>query len=396
MRRGELWRHHDFLRLWGAQTISQFGTQITLLALPLAAILTLDASAFEVSLLGALEYAPFLLLTLPAGVWADRLRRKPLLIAADIVRGLVLLTVPVAWALDVLTLWQLYAVGFVTGTFTVVFDVAYVPYVATLVPRKELGDANAKMEISRSAAQTAGPGLAGALVELVTAPFALAFDAVSYLVPVSERPSGRRELAEGFRFVFANTLLRPITACTALSNLFGTAVWGPLLLVYAVRELDLSAGTIGAALTLGNLGVLAGAFAVGAINRRLGIGRTITVSSLLFGPPVLLVPLAPQDSAVPWIVAAFAVAGFGGVVYNVSIRTLLQSVTPNRMLGRATALLRAIVWGVIPVGTLLGGALATAIGVHEAIWVGAVGAACASLPILLSQVPRLRAIPAEA
>ena len=411
MRRGELWRHHDFLRLWGAQTISQFGTQITLLALPLAAILTLDASAFEVSLLGALEYAPFLLLTLPAGVWADRLRRKPLLIAADIVRGLVLLTVPVAWALDVLTLWQLYAVGFVTGTFTVVFDVAYVPYVATLVPRKELGDANAKMEISRSAAQTAGPGLAGALVELVTAPFALAFDAVSYLVsgllvgriraaeelvPVSERPSGRRELAEGFRFVFANTLLRPITACTALSNLFGTAVWGPLLLVYAVRELDVSAGTIGAALTLGNFGVLAGAFAVGAINRRLGIGRTITVSSLLFGPPVLLVPLAPQDSAVPWIVAAFAVAGFGGVVYNVSIRTLLQSVTPNRMLGRATALLRAIVWGVIPVGTLLGGALATAIGVHEAIWVGAVGAACASLPILLSQVPRLRAIPAEA
>jgi MFS family permease len=408
---GGLWGHADFLRLWGAQTISQFGSQITLLALPLAAIVTLDASAFEASVLGALEYAPFLLLTLPAGVWVDRLRRRPLLVAADLARAIVLASVPLAWALDALTLWQLYFVGFVTGTLTVVFDVAYVPYVAVLVPREQLVDANSKVEISRSAAQTAGPGIAGALVQLVTAPYALAVDAISFLLsgllvtriraeevlePTSEAPSGRRELAEGLRYVLGHPILRPIMACTALSNFFGTAIWGPILLVYAVRELELSAGTIGVAFTLGNLGVLAGAFLVTRITRRFGLGPTIAGSALLFGPPVLLVPLAPQESAVPWIVAAFAITGFGGVVYNVSIRSLLQAVTPNRLLGRATAVGRTIVWGVIPLGTLAGGALASTVGVHEAIWIGAAGAACAALPILLSRVPRLVDVPAQA
>jgi MFS family permease len=404
-----LWLHGDFLRLWGAQTISQFGTQITLLALPLAAIITLDATPFEVSLLAALEYAPFLLLTLPAGVWVDRLRRRPLLVVADMARGLALASVPIAWALDALTIWQLYGVGLAMGALTVVFDIAYVPYVASLVAREQLGDANAKMEISRSAAQTAGPGLAGALVELFTAPFALAVDAVSFLVsgvlvsriraeeelvPALDKPSGRRELAEGLRYVLGHPLFRPIMTCTALSNFFGTAVWGPLLLVYAVRELELSAGTIGGALTIGNFGVLAGALTVNRINRRLGIGPTITVSALLFGPPILLVPLAPQDEPLPWLVAAFAITGFGGVVYNVSIRTLLQSVTPNRLLGRATSVARTIVWGVIPLGTLLGGVAAQLIGVHEAIWIGAAGAALAAVPILVSRVPRLVELPA--
>lgn len=407
---GPLWRSGDFLRLWGAQTVSQLGSQVTLLALPLAAIVTLEASALEASVLAALEYAPFLLLTLPAGVWVDRLRRRPLLVAADVARAIVLASVPLAWALDALTLWQLYAVGFTTGALTVVFDVAYVPYVASLVPREHLLDANSKLEVSRSAAQTAGPGVAGLLVELVTAPFALAVDAVSFMLAallvarirtdetldLARRASDLRELGDGLRYVLGHSTFRPIMACTALSNFFGTVVWGPVLLVYAVRELGLSAGTIGAAFTLGNVGVLAGAISVGRIARRLGLGPTIAGSALLFGPPVLLVPLAPQDSAVPWIVAAFAVTGFGGVVYNVSIRSLFQTLTPNRLLGRATAVARTIVWGVIPLGTLAGGALASAIGVHEAIWVGAAGAACAALPILVSRVPRLVDVPTQA
>lgn len=407
---GGLWLNADFLHLWGAQTISQFGTQITLLALPLAAILTLEASPLEASILGALEYAPFLALTLVAGVWVDRVRRRPLLVAADLVRAIVLASVPVAWALDVLTMWQLYAVGLAVGSMTVVFDVAYVPYVASLVERRQLGDANSKVEISRSAAQTSGPAIAGGLVELLTAPYALLADAVSFVASavllgrirteeveaVAERKPGRRELADGVRYVFGSRLFRPIMACTALSNFFGQAIWGPLLLVYAVRELDLGPGTIGLVLTIGSVGVLAGALAVGRILRLLPIGPTIALSAVLFGPPVLLVPLAPQTSAEPWLVAAFAITGFGGVVYNVSTRTLFQSLTPNRMLGRATAVVRTVVWGVIPLGALLGGVLAEVIGLREAIWVGASGATFAALPVLLSPIPRLRELPGDA
>jgi MFS family permease len=409
--RGGLWRHPDFLRLWGAQTTSQFGSQITLLALPLAAIISLEASVFEVAVLGALEYAPFLLLTLPAGVWVDRVRRRPLLIAADVARALVIASVPVAWAFDVLTIWQLFVVGFAAGAFTVVFDVAYVPYVASLVSREQLIDANSKVEISRSAAQTAGPGIAGALVELVTAPFALVADAVSFAVSAllawrirapedapgpegsAEAASGRRELVEGLRYVFGHRYLRPIIACTALSNFFGSAIWGPLLLLYGVRVLELDAGTIGFVLAVANVGVVAGAFAAAPVARRLGPGPTIAASAVFFGPIVLLIPLAPRSAPVPFLIAALAVTGFGGVIYNVSIRTFVQSITPNRLLGRATSVTRTVVWGVIPLGTLLGGALATAIGIHGAIWVGAIGATFASVPVLLSRVRSLRELP---
>jgi predicted MFS family arabinose efflux permease len=406
--KGGLWRRADFLRLWGAHTISQFGTQITLLAMPLAAIVSLDATPFEVALLGALEYAPFLLLTLPAGVWVDRVRRRPLLIAADVGRALVLVTVPLAWAFDVLTIWQLLAVGFAMGTFTVVFDVAYVPYIATLVERHSLVDANSKMEITRSAAQAAGPGLGGALVQLFGAPFALAADAVSFVVsgllawrirtpeeqPETE-PAGRstrRELGEGLRYVVHHPLFRPIMATTAASNFFGAAVWGPLLLLYGVRVLELDPARIGLVLAIGNVGVIAGAFAVRPITELLGIGRTIAAASILFGPVVLLIPLAPKSQPEPLLIAGLAITGFGGVVFNVAIRSLVQAITPNRLLGRTTAVVRMIVWGVIPVGTLLGGVIASTVGISAAIWAGAIGASLAALPVLLSQVPSVTSV----
>ena len=267
-------------------------------------------------------------------------------------------------------------------------------------------DANSKMEITRSTAQAAGPGLGGALVQLLGAPVALAADAISFVVsgllaariqapeelPATEGDaarSTRRELAEGLRYVVHHPYFRPIMATTAASNFFGSAIWGPLLLLYGVRVLEMDAATIGLVLALGNLGVLAGAFAVRPISAVLGIGRTIAASAVLFGPVVLLVPLAPKSQPVPLLVASLAVAGFGGVVFNVTIRTLVQSITPNRLLGRTTSVVRMIVWGVIPLGTLLGGALASTIGIRGAIWVGAVGASLASLPVLLSQVPSL-------
>lgn len=176
-----LWRHPDFLRLWSAQTVSQFGSQVSQLALPLAAILVLDSSAFEVALLGTVEFLPFLLFALPAGVWVDRLRRKPILVLGDLGRALALGSIPIAYAFDTLTIWQLYAVGFLVGVGTVFFDVAYQSYLRSLVERSQLVDGNSKLEISRSGAALAGPGLAGVLIGAITAPFAILIDAVSFV-----------------------------------------------------------------------------------------------------------------------------------------------------------------------------------------------------------------------
>ena len=200
---GGLWRHGDFLKLWSAETVSQFGTQIGILALPLVAILELGASPFEVAALGTVEFLPFLL-HLPAGVWVDRLPRRPILIAGDLGRFVLLATVPIAFVADALSIWQLYMVGFLVGICTVFFDVAYMAYVPWLVERDQIIDGNSKLEISRSAAQVGGPGLAGGLVQIFTAPFAVLIDAISYLGSGlfvlgirrhEETPPGRRSTA---------------------------------------------------------------------------------------------------------------------------------------------------------------------------------------------------------
>jgi hypothetical protein len=229
------------MRLWSAQTISQFGSQVTLLALPLAAIVLLDASAFEVAVLSAVEGAPWLLFSLPIGAWVDRVLWKPILVAADVGRAPVLLSVPLAYGLDALTIWQLYAVGFATGVLTVFFDVAYQSYLPSLVERSKLEEGNSKLEISRSGAQLAGPGFAGALVDLLTAPVAILFDALSFLgsaawlarIEREERLEARGvkrarlivEIREGLRFVARNPYLRPSMAYVAAFNFFSNVIF---------------------------------------------------------------------------------------------------------------------------------------------------------------------------
>jgi MFS family permease len=304
--RGGLWRQPDFLRLWSAQTISQLGSQISALALPLAAILVLDASAFEVALLGTIEFLPFLLFALPAGVWVDRLRRKPILVAADLIRGGLLASIPLAYALDALTLGQLYVVGFGTGVCTVFFDVAYQSYLPSLVDRASLVEGNSKLEVSRSGAQLAGPGLAGVLVGAFTAPYAILADAVSFVVSallvvrirceeaVPERtakPSMRRELVEGLRYLLGHRFWRPIAITVAISNFFNTLAFS-IFLVYLVRDLELSAQVIGIVLAVSNVGWLAGAVAARRVSDRLGVGPTLVAAPLLFGPGLLLIPAA--------------------------------------------------------------------------------------------------------
>jgi len=397
-RPGGLWRHRDFLSLWGAETISQFGTQVSLLALPLVAIIVLDESAFKVAALTSVEFMPFLLFTLPAGVWVDRLRRKPILVLGNVGRAVALLSVPIIYWVGGLTIWQLYVVGFAVGTCTVFFDVAYQSYIPALVGREDVVEANSKLEISRAAANIAGPGMAGGLIALLTAPVAVLVDAVSYAIsavllfgirkqeeapPRAERRSLRDELGEGLRYVFRNPYQRTMVVMTALSNFFGQVVFS-ILLVYAVRELDLSAGTIGIALAIGNLGTLASALTAKRIGERLGVGRTILLASCLFGPGTLLIAFAPEAYALPLIVLAMMVIGFGGILYNVTAISLIQAITPDRILGRANASRRFVVWGVVPLGGFTGGALASTIGLRETMVVGALGGLLTIVPILVS------------
>ena len=401
--RGGLWRHPDFLRLWSAQTISQFGSQISALALPLAAILVLDASAFEVALLGTVEFLPFLLFALPAGVWVDRLRRKPILVVADVIRAGLLASIPLVYAFDALTMWQLYLVGFGTGVCTVFFDVAYQSYLPSLVERASLVEGNSKLEVSRSGAQLAGPGLAGLLVGAITAPYAILADAVSFVASAvlvlrirgteilperTGRPSMRMELGEGLRYLLGHRFWRPIAITVAISNFFSTLTFS-IFLVYLARDLELSAQVIGVVLAVSNVGWLLGAVGANRVSNRLGVGPTLVGAPLLFGPGLLLIPAAPQSQPIPFIVGGLILATFGGIVFNVTGLSFQQAVVPDRMLGRLNATRRFIVWGVIPLGSFTGGVLASQIGLRETLWAGAIGGTLSFIPLLISPVRSL-------
>ncbi len=407
---GGLWRHSDFLKLWSAETISQFGTQVSQLAIPLAAIIVLDATPFEVAALGTIVFLPFIFFALPAGVWVDRLPRRPILVAGDLGRAALLATIPLAYLLDSLTIWQLYVVGFATGVCTVFFDVAYQSYLPSLVDRTQLVEGNSKLEISRSAAQIGGPGLGGILVGLLTAPYAILVDALSFVGSglfifrirkveehhvtreAAQRPSMWSEAKEGLGYVIRNRYLRAIAACTGSSNFFASVGFS-IFLVYAVRELDLSPAVIGLVAAVGNVGSLVAALTATRISARLGVGPTIVSSAFLFGPFFFLIPLAPTDAAVPFLVAAQLGVGFAVVAYNITQVSFRQAICPERLQGRMNAVMRFVVWGTIPFGTLLGGLLATWIGLRETLFVSAIGVWLAFLPVLLSPVRALREMP---
>lgn len=413
-RRASLWRHADFAKLWSAQTISQFGTQVSLLAIPLVAALHLDVSPFEFGLLTTVEFLPFVLISLPAGVWVDRLQRRPILILADIGRGLALLSIPIAFAFDALTIWQLYVVGFAAGCMTVFFDVAYMSYLPSLVGRNQLLEGNAKLEMSRSAAQIAGPGMSGFLIGLLSAPLAIVLDSISYFVSgaflvairrreqppegaavgaIGKRAGMRSEIAEGLRYVAGHPYLRNIAATTATSNLFSNVAFA-ILVLYLVRAFGLSAEEIGLAFSIGSVGFLVGAVLANPIGSRLGVGPTIILSAVIFGPSALPVALATRELALPLLALSGFIGGFGGAVYNINQVSLRQAITPVRLQGRMNATMRFVVWGTIPLGATIGGLLGSVIGLRETILVGAIGGLFAFLPVLLSPVRRVIEMPA--
>jgi MFS family permease len=396
------------MKLWIGQTISEFGTPVSQIAIPWIAIKNLDESAFVVASLTTVQFLPFLIFTLPAGVWVDRVSRRMVLIVGDLGRAVLLATIPVAYAFDALTLGQLYAVAFLVGILTVFFDVAYQSYLPDLVARDQLVEGNSKLQVTVSAAQGAGPAIGGGLIQAFTAPYAIAVDAISFVFSgafsgavkkredVHARTEGARrsmwaDLKEGLSYVLRHPYLRPQAMCTSISNFFGSMSFA-ILLVFAAREWGMSAGVVGIGLGLGSLGWLLGALFVRRLQARLGVGNTTLVACVLFGLPFLVIPFAPHSFPLPFLVVGIMIGGFGGVVYNVTQISLRQTITPERLQGRMNAVMRFIVWGALPLGSLVGGALASSIGLRDTLIVSGVGATFAILPIWFSPIRALREI----
>jgi MFS family permease len=392
------------------------GSQVTLIAVPYIALTMLHASVFQVSLLAAVEMLPFLLLTLPAGAWLDRVRRRPVLIAADFGRAVVLLSIPVAYVAGAMSIWQLFIVAFVTGTFSAFFDVADQSFLPALIDREDLVEGNGRLQVSYSAAQIGGPTLAGNLIQIVAAPLAIVADALSFFISggliglirkredkpdrmldAAGRPTSlRAEISSGLRYVLGNRYLRSIAGCTGTSNLFGAALFG-VFPVLIWRELNLPPAFFGTVVGLASFGFLAGAALSGRLPRRFGLGPTIIVSAALSSPAFLLLTLTPArlEWAAVTLFAGWSVLGFTQVVYNVAQISLRQSITPLAMQSRMNATMRFIVWGTIPIGSLMGGLLATLLPVRLALVIVALGS-FASVPwVLFSPLRSLREMPEE-
>ena len=407
---GGLWSNTDFLKLWTGQSISEFGSQVSALAIPWLAAVGLHASPFEFSVLGMLGFLPFILFALPAGVWVDRLRRRPILIAGDAARAVLLVYIPVAWALGVLDIWQLMALQFAIGIFTVFFDIAYQSYLPALVDREQLVEGNSKLQTTASAAQIGGPGLAGVLIGVLTAPYAIAFDAASFvlstafMLPIRKpehlpergegepRPKMLPELKEGVAYVVRHRHLKWIAVCTGTSNFFGQIAFS-IVILYMARTLHISSFWAGAVFAGFGVGSILGALTTTRLQKAVGVGPAIWLTAVVFSVSGLAFPLAPKSFPVPVLIVGTLVAGFGGMAYNISQVSLRQAITPARLQGRMNATMRWIVWGTIPLGTLAGGAIATAYGLRTALWVGGIGALFSFLPVLLSSVRSIREMP---
>ena len=405
-----LWRHSDFLHFWAADAVSETGSQITLLALPLLAAVALHASAGQMGLLTAAGTAPSLLFGLVAGVWVDRLRRRTLMLTADVARFLILLTIPIAWALGDMRFDLLYAVTFLNGTLRVFFNVSYMSYVPDLVGRERLLEANGKLGATASLAQVTGPALGGLLVGLLGAAYAILLDALSFLVSAgflkrirkpeakpnasSEHPPLLRGIGEGLHLVYRNATLRALllsASCTSLAGYIFMAVY----ILYMVDDLHLSSGAVGLVFGLGGLGALIGSLLAVPVARRFGVGPAVIGGRILFGLCGLPVPLAVlfPSIALPMVLAAEFSQWLTLLIADVNSMSLRQAITPDRLLGRVNATSTFLVGGAVPIGSLLGGALGELIGIKATLLVGIAGFMFAAVWVTFSPLRHLHEQP---
>jgi MFS family permease len=402
-----LWRNPDYFKLWSAQTVSMFGTEVTNLALPLTAVLTIRATPFQMGVLVAAERAPFLLFGLLVGVWVDRLRRRRLLLVCDVALALVLLSVPLAAALHRLSIGQLFAVAFVVGGFTLLFDIAYQTYLPLIIPREDLVEGNSRVEASRALAGITAPGIAGGLVQLFTAPVAILIDCASYLVSFlfislidhredAPASTARRpvlsEMADGLKVILAHPQLRLIAGSGATNNFF-ISIFTVVYLLYLVRELHLGAALIGLMVSIGTVGALLASMVAKRAQVRFGLGPSALGSSVVkaIGFGLVAVAGGPAPVLVATLVAGFFLVFFGLQVFNIDVISFRQQTTPPHLLGRVSATNRFLVWTPYVIGSIAAGGLA-AIGLRQAMAVTAVGMVAATLWLLPSQIRDLRQV----
>ncbi|TDC50077.1 MFS transporter [Jiangella ureilytica] len=393
-------RHRDFRLLLAGQATSQFGAQISGIAIPLLAVLTLGASALEAGLLAASSTLAFAVIGLPAGAWIDRCRRRPVLIAADLARALLLATIPLAAVLGVLTVPQLIAVALLTGVARVFFDVGYQSYLPAVIGRDRVLAGNSAMETVRASGQFAGPGLGGWLTGLLGGAAVVAVQVVTFLVsaaalaairtpepapaPVPGRVGRgrlRAEIRAGLAFVRRTPALRATAAASALSN-FCFAVAAAVSVIFMARTLDLSPAAIGLAVAAGSATVLAGAAATPWLSRRAGSARICWLALAVTGPFGLLVPLAePGWTAIAFLVAGLGAGELGQIVYAIASVSLRQQITPDELLGRVNATMRVLIMGAFPLGGVVGGLLGELAGPRATLWVCGALTLLAPLPL---------------
>jgi MFS family permease len=404
-----LWRQPDFVKLWGGQTVSLLGTQVTGLALSLTAAVLLRATPAEMGLIGSLNVLPFVFFGLPAGLLVDRVRRRPLMIAADLGRAVLLASVPVAFVLGRLSIPQLYVVSFGMGALSVAFRVAYGSYLPSVVSREDLADGNAKLALAEAIARVGGPGLAGALVQLLSAPIAILVDSASFLVSVASLRAIRaredsprttegggawRELREGLHAVFGQHLLRPLFFGTTLGNVAdGVVFQSGVVVLFFTRELHLEPATIGAVFAGLGIGGLLGALIASPARRALGLGSSILgclgLWSVGYGGMAFIAPspLAP-------LVAGLLLGAVGAInpIAGANVSTVRQSVTPRDLLGRVTAVANVGAATAITGGSFAGGLVADIIGLRPTLVIGGLLPLLGLICLLLSPVRRLRTL----
>ncbi|MFJ9810885.1 MFS transporter [Streptomyces sp. NPDC101158] len=404
-----LLRERAFRRYWTGQTVSLVGDQISLMALPLAAVLVLGADAAEMGWLKTAELLPALLLNLPFGAWADRqARRRRAMIVADLARAALLLTLPAAYLLDALTLGQLYAVAFGVGALSVLFEACNATLFVALVPTGRYVQANSLVNGSRSMAWLAGPGIGGVLVQVLTAPFALVADALTYVVSAgylariepaepAPAPVEKGHFTEGLRWVVRNPSMRALFAASGTVQFFNYA-FHTLFVLYATTELGLSAGVLGAVLAAGAVGGVIGALCSGAVVRRIGIGPSLVAGFLGFTLPLLLIPTAggPLPLVLGLLFAAEFLSCAGVMVVDVAAGSLQMALIPDGVRSRVMGAFRTLNHGFRPLGALAGGLLGTTLGLRPTLWLATVGAVFAVLWVLPSPLPRLRELPEQA
>ena len=414
-----LWRDSEFLKLWAGQAVSELGSTVTRDAMPLLALLVLGATPLEMGMLSALGGLPVLLFGVAAGVWVDRLRRRPLMIAADLGRAGLLALIPLAAALGLLRIELLYVIAILTGLLGIFFSTAYRAYLPGLVQRDHLVEGNSKLAVSESVAEIGGSGLAGVLVQVIGAPFAMLLDALTFLVsavslilihrpepppnPVVETASFGREALEGLRATASQPILRALAGAAATQSFLGN-FFAPLYGLYAIRELGLGPAALGLTIALGGISSLAGALLAERALRRFGLGPTLIITLGLTTLTDLLIPLAAFFTPHPAGNAFFSVGLlFLGTaqllgdalntIYSIHAISLRQAITPDRLLGRVNASLELMESGIAPLGALAGGILGGVLGVQAALFIASMAGILSCLWIAASPIRVLRKMP---